>query len=692
MKVEDIRNVGIVGHGGVGKSILAEAMLFNGGALSRMGRVEDGNTASDFHRQEIDRQISISTSMMHINWQDHKVNIVDAPGFQDFIGEVYGAMHVADIALVVIDASSGVEVGTELAWKYAKRQDLSKFFVLNKLDKDEINFSQRVAEIREKFGQAALVAQFPYNSGDGFNSIVDLIRGKMFVYATDGSGKVSEEPVPDDAKDKFEEYRLAFMESIIEHDEDLMNKYLEDEEVTEDELKKALSTASKHNQIYPILCCSASGNVGVSRILDILVKYGASASDLPNVKGKDAKGVVVERKCASDEPLAVQIFKTISEPHVGELSFVKVYSGTLKVGADVYNANGETSERISTLYLLNGKERKDTDKLECGDMGAIIKLKHSHTNDTLCDPQNPIILDQIKFPAPAIRAALVTVNKGDEDRVGMGLASLRQEDPTFSYNFDPELKETIVSGQGEMQLDVVVTRLKNRFNVAVELEAPRIPYRETIKKTVSVRKRYKKQTGGRGQYGDVAIEMKPLHRGGGFNFVNNIVGGVVPTKYIPAVEKGVKQAMEDGQLVGSPVVDLEVRLYDGSYHNVDSSDMAFQVAGSQAFKEAMDKAAPIILEPIYEVEVRVPEDYMGSVMGDISSRRGKVLGMEMEGQTQVIRAEVPLAELWKYSTSLRSMTQGRGAHAQSFSHYEPVSKDVQANLIEAHRAGKDTED
>jgi len=688
MKVEDIRNVGIVGHGGVGKTTLAEAMLFDAGAINRMGKVEDGNTVSDFHRQEIERQFSISTGMMHINWNDHKINIIDAPGYQDFIGEVYGAMHVVDIALVLIDASSGVEVGTELAWKYAKKTDLSKIFVLNKLDKEEIGFKQRVEEIQEKFGQAALVAQFPYNSGADFDSIVDLIRGKMFVYPKDGNGKVEEKPIPDDVKDKYDEYRLAFMESIIEHDEDLMNKYLGDEEVTEEELKKALSHAVKHNEIYPILCCSAARNVGVGRILDILVKYGASASDLPDVRGKDPDGNVITRKCQADEPLAAQIFKTISEPHVGELSFVKVYSGVLKVGMDVYNANSETSERISTLYLLNGKDRKDTEKLERGDMGAIIKLKHSHTNDTLCDPANPIVLDQIKFPEPAIRAALITVNKGEEDRVGMGLAALRQEDPTFNYNFDPELKETIVSAQGEMQLDVVVTRLKNRFNVDVELEAPRIPYRETIKKTVSLRKRYKKQTGGRGQYGDVEIELKPLHRGGGFQFINNIVGGVVPTKYIPAVEKGVKQAMTEGLLVGAPVVDASVRLYDGSYHNVDSSDMAFQVAGSQAFKEAMEKADPIVLEPVYELEVRVPEEYMGSVMGDISSRRGKVLGMEMEGQIQVIRAEVPLAELWKYSTSLRSMTQGRGAHTQSFSHYEQVSRDVQAKLVDAHQAAK----
>jgi len=688
MKIEGIRNVGIAGHGGCGKTILAEAMLYTAGVINRMGSITDGNTVSDFHRQEIQRQVSISTSMMHLHWNDHKINIVDTPGYQDFLGEVYGAMHAVDNGLIVLDASSGIEVGTELAWTYSKKHDLSKFILLNKLDKEELQFDQIVEKIRAKFGPNAIVTQFPYKTGADFHQIIDLIQGQMLVYEKGGNGKYVAEPIPEDVADTYESYRLAFMEAIIEHDEDLMNKYLEDEVVDEDELKKALSHAVKHNSFYPILCASGLNNVGIGRVLEVIVKYGACAADLPDIRGKSTDGEIIHRKCSPDEPLAVQIFKTISEPHVGELSFVKVYSGVLKVGMDVYNANNGTSERISTLYLLNGKDRKDTPELSCGDMGAIIKLKHSHTNDTLCSYNSQVIIDPIKFPAPVIRAALITVNKGDEDRVGMGLAALRQEDPTFQFEFDPEVKETIVSGQGETQLDVVVTRLKNRFNVIVELEAPRIPYRETIRKAVSIHKRYKKQTGGRGQFGDVHIEVKPLHRGGGFNFVNNIVGGAIPTKYIPAVEKGVQQAMADGYLVGSPIVDVEVRLYDGSYHNVDSSDMAFQIAGSMAMKEAFGQAAPILLEPIYELEIRVPEEYMGTIMGDVSSRRGKVLGMEADGTIQAVHAEIPLAELWKYSTSLRSMTQGRGRHTRKFSHYDPVPKEVQAKLVEAYQAAK----
>lgn len=688
MKIDDIRNVGIAGHGGVGKTILAEAMLYSAGVTTRMGNVEDGSTVSDFHNQETERQISISTSMMHLKWQDHKLNLVDCPGYLDFIGEVYGAMHVVDIGLIVLDGSSGVEVGTEISWKYAKKHDLSKLIVVNKLDKDNISFDKVFDEICSTFGDNVVLVQFPYRTGEGFNQIIDLIRGKMLVYEPNGKGTYREEPIPDDAKESYESARLAFMESIIEHDEELMEKYLSDEDVTEDELKKALSNAVKHNEIYPVVCTSGKTNVGITRLLEIIVKYGASASDLPDVRGKNIDGKEITRKCDKDEPLAAQIFKTISEPHVGELSFVKVFSGTLHVGTDVFNANNQTTERISTLYLINGKTRTETQQLETGDMGAIIKLKHSHTNDTLCSPDAPMIIDQIRFPAPVIRAALVSLNKGDEDKVGMGLSSLHQEDPTFHFSYEPELKQTIVSGQGELQLDVIVRRLKNRFNVSVELEAPHIPYRETIRKSVSLRKKYKKQSGGRGQYADVEIEISPLHRGGGFQFVNNIVGGVIPSKYIPAVEKGIQHAMEEGFLIGSPLVDLSVRIYDGSYHSVDSSDMAFQIAGSMALKEAVAKSSPIILEPIYELEIRIPEEYLGTVMGDVSSRRGKVQGMEANGQFQVIHCEIPLAELWKYSTHLRSLSQGRGNHSRKFSHYEPMPKEEQTKLIEARQSGQ----
>lgn len=692
MQVEDIRNVAIVGHGGSGKTILAEAMLYAAGITTRMGSVESGNTVSDFHKQEIDRQFSISTSMMHLNWMDHKINLIDCPGYLDFIGDVYGAMHVADIGLLVVDAHSGLEVGTELSWRYGKKHDLSKFIVINKLDKDELLYHKLVDDLSNYFGEEVILAQFPYNSGEGFNAIIDLIRGKMLVYEPDGKGEYKEEAIPDDVKEQYEELRLAFMESIIEHDDELMNKYLDDQEISEEELKKALSHAVKHNEIYPILCCSAKHNVGVSRILEILVKYGASASDLPDIGGKDADGNHITRRCSKDEPLAVQIFKTVAEPHVGELSFVKVYAGVLKTGMDVYNANEETSERISTLYLLNGKDRKETPMLETGDMGAIIKLKHSHTNETLCDADHPVILDQIRFPEPVIRAALVVPNQSDEDKVGLGLASLHQEDPTFHFSYDPEIKQTIVSGQGEMQLEVITTRLMNRFNCAVELAEPHVPHRETIRKSATIHKRYKKQSGGRGQFGDVHIEVSPLHRGGGFQFVNNISGGVIPTKFIPAVEKGVKNAMAEGSLIGAPIVDVSVRLFDGSHHAVDSSDMSFQIAGSMALKEAIKEGSPIILEPIYEMEIRIPEEYMGAVMGDISSRRGKVTGMDPDGHFQIIHAEVPLAELWKYSSNLRSMTQGRGRHGRSFSRYEPVPKDVQQKLIAAYQEQKEHEE
>lgn len=686
MKVEDIRNVGIVGHGGSGKTLLAEAMLFSAGVTNRMGTIEDGNTVSDFHNQEIQRQISITTAMMHLPWRDHKINLIDTPGFLDFVGDVYGAMHVVDTGLLVVDGSHGIEVGTEICWKYGKEHELSKIIVVNKCDKEDIPWERLMADFKEFFGPDVVMVQFPYNSGQEFNAVVDLLRGKLLVFAADGSGKFSEQEIPPDALESYKAARVTFMESIIEHDEELMNKYLSDEPVSEEELKKALSHACRHSKIYPVVCCSAKRNVGVSRILDILVNYGASASDLPDMQGRDESGKEIRRPCDPAGPLAALIFKTVSEPHVGELSFVKVYSGALKVGSDVWNPSTRCAERIASLFLLNGKERKDATLLECGDMGAIIKLRNSHTNNTLCAPNAIIELQPIAFPEPVIRSALVALNKGDDDRLAHGLASLHQEDPTFHFGFDPELRQTIVSGQGELQLDVIVTRLKNRFNVETELVEPRIPYRETITRKADVRRKYKKQTGGRGQYADVHLEIQPLPRGEGFVFVDDIVGGVIPGKYVPAVEKGVRGAMEEGYHLDSRIVDVSARVFDGSYHAVDSSDLAFQIAGAQAFKECMEKAGAIILEPIYQIEVRVPEEYLGAVMGDLSGRRGKVQGMDSQGKLQIVRAEVPLAELYKYSSALRSMTQGRGMHSRSFSHYEPVPREVQKKLVEAHQA------
>ncbi len=684
MNVEDIRNVGIAGHGGCGKTTLAEAMLYTAGVTNRLGTVEQGNTVSDFHEQEIERSISISTSMMHFKWADHKINLIDAPGYLDFIGEVYGAMHVVDSGLIVVDATSGVEVGTELHWKYGKKHDLSKFIVINKLDKENIQFERVAQEIVDQFGENVVITQFPYETGANFCKIIDLVRGAMLVYEGDG-GVYRQEPIPADIEEKYEEYRLNFIESVVDHDETLMEKYLMDEPISEDELKAVLSQCSKHNAFYPVMCCSAKKNIGVDRILEVLVKYGASASDLPDITGKDAEGNIVSRRCSADEPTAALIFKSISEKHA-ELSFVKVYAGTLSAGSTLINAVNGESERISALYLLNGKQRVETDKLETGDMGAVIKLKHAHTNETLCDPDAPITISQIKFPEPVIRAALVLENHSDEDRLSQGLAQLHQEDPTFHFNYDSEIRQTIVSGQGELQLDWVLHRLKNRFNVTCELIEPSIPYRETLRKAATVHKRFKKQSGGRGQFGDVHIEVTPLHRGGGFKFVNNIVGGAIPTKFIPAVEKGVVHAMSDGFLTNCQIVDLSVRLFDGGYHDVDSSDMSFQIAASLALKEAMEQGGSVILEPIYELEIRVPESYMGAVMGDVSTRRGKILGMDTEGRFQIIHAEVPLSEMWKYSCNLRSISQGRGRHSRKFSHYEPVPREVQNRLIEKFKA------
>lgn len=691
MKVEEIRNIALVGHGGVGKTILADAMLCSAGITNRVGTIEDGNTISDFHPQEIERQISITTSLMHLNWQKRKLNLIDVPGFLDFLGELHGAMHVADNAAIVLDAGSGIEVGTESAWNRCQLRNLTKFFILNKMDKEDIQFDKVTGELKAAFGDSVVVAQVPVKTGPGFEAIVDFVLNKMLVFKPEGDGKYTEEAIPADLQDKIEEMRMAFVESVVENDEKLMDKYLGDEEITAEELDSVLANACRTGALQLVLCCSARTNVGVSRILDVIATYGASPEHAAPAKGKDDNGEAVERACDPDAPVAAFVFKTVSLPHVGELAFTKVLSGHLKVGMDTINTTTKSSERISSLFLLNGKDRKDTAELTCGDIGAIIKLKATKTNDTLSASNAIFMADPIQFPPPLIFSALAAKNKGDEDKVGMGLSAIQKEDPTFLSKFDPELRQTVVSGQGELQLDIMVQRLKERYHVEVELTKPRIPYRVTITKTVDFRKKYKKQTGGRGQYGDVHIEIKPLARGAGFEFIDNIVGGVIPGKYIPAVEKGVVGAMTEGMLVGAKVVDLSCRLFDGSYHNVDSSDLAFQVAGAQAFKNCMEKADPIVLEPIHKIEVRVPEEFMGAIMGDVSSRRGRVLGMEADGPFQVIRAEVPLAELYRYSSSLRSMTQGRGTYSREFVRYEPVPRDVQAKLIEAYEAEKEAE-
>ncbi len=690
-KTESLKNICISAHSGAGKTCLVESMLFNMGITNRLGTIENGSTISDYNDDEIERQISISSSLLHGEWNGHKINIIDTPGYSDFFGEVVGALNATDAVMVVVSANSGVEVGTEMVWNEAEKLNLPRFIVINKLDRENLNFDEVITSLNETFGRKVVLAQFPVETGPGFSGIVDLIRKKLLKFSTDESGKFTEEAIPADIEDKVEELYLELIEAVAESDESLMEKYLEEGELTEEEFRKGLHTAILADEIYPVFCTSAALNIGSRRLLDVITNFMPSPNEMPPRTGEDKSGNEIARKAEDSEPVSTVIFKTVSEAHVGELSYFKILSGTLKAGSDLINITQEKSERIGQLFALNGKNKTTVDVLHAGDIGAVVKLKITHTGDTLCDKSKSIIYPKIAFPEPIIRTAIIPKAKGDEEKISVGLHSLHEEDPTFFAKFEPELRQTIVSGQGELHLAIILKRLKQKYNVEVDEEEPKIPYRETIKTKSEAQGKYKKQSGGRGQYGDCHLKLEPMPRGEQFEFVNEIVGGVIPGKFIPAVEKGVVERMGKGVIAGFPVVDVRVRCFYGSYHNVDSSEMAFKVAASMGFQKAFNDAKPILLEPIYDITIKVPEEYMGDVMGDISGRRGKIMGMDSEGRFQIIRAQIPLAELYKYSTTLRSMTQGRGIHTRTFAKREEVPSDIAKKVIDQVMKEKEEE-
>ena len=679
---DKIRNIGLVSHGSVGKTSLAEALLYAAGESNRLGSIDDGTTISDYNQDEISRKISISSSLLYCDWKNHKINIVDTPGYSDFIGEVKGALRVVNTAVVLLNATNGVEVGTEMVYRIIEEYELPRIFFVNRIDKEHANFDNAVEMAQKQFGNSAVVVQFPVNAGEGFDSIVDLIKMKMLTFETNKSGKYTEHEIPDDLKSKAEDLKSNLMETIAENDEELLDIFCEAGELSEEQFISGLKKQVANCSLFPIVCGSAVNNIGIQSLLQFIVDVLPSPLEGPKVEGvKPGTTDKISREIKQDDSLSALVFKTVSEPHVGELSFFRIFSGTMKSGIEVANPNKAKTEKIGQIYSMNGKERKEIGVLGVGDIGAVVKLKNTHTGDTLCDKGNPIQLPEIKFPDPVIRVAVEPKAKGDEDKISTGLTSLHDEDPTFNVVVDSELKQIIVSGQGELHLNIVVKRLKDKFGVDVELIEPRIPYRETIRGTAEGQYKHKKQSGGRGQYGDVHLRLESQESGAGFEFIDKIVGGVIPNKFIPAVEKGIKEAMVGGVIADYPVVDLKATLFFGSYHSVDSSDMAFKIAGLMCFKKVFREAKPVLLEPIYDVEVQVPEEYMGDVMGDISSRRGKIQGMDAEGSFQLIKAKVPLAELYKYSTSLRSMTQGRGIHRRKFSHYEEVQKEIADKII-----------
>ncbi len=688
-----IRNVALIGHGGAGKTSLSEAMLFSAGATTRLGKVEEGNTLSDYHPDETTRQISINTSLLFCEWKSTKINILDTPGYLDFTGEVKEALRVADVAVLLLKAVEGAEVGTEIVARYAAEYDCGLVCAVNKVDQENADFDRVVEQARDQLSHDIVPIQFPLKAGLGFDTVVDVVRMKALTYQPGGNGKYAEQDIPPEAKARADAMRQQLLETVAETDEALLNKYLEDGTLADSDLQRGLKAGIIGRKIFPLLCLSATQNVGVSGLLDFIADACPAPAEMGEVSASGpGNGSVLSVRQDPAGPPSLFVFKTMSESHVGELSFFRVYSGSVAPGLDLVNNSNGKPERLAQLFVMNGKDRKEITKLNAGDLGAVVKLKDTHTNNSLSGKALTVVYPPISFPEPVFHAAVVAKAKGDEDKIATGLHALHEEDPTFMMKVDGELHQTVLSGQGELHLNVVTNRLKARYNVDVDLTEPRVPYRETIKTVVKDAEfKHKKQSGGHGQYGHVHLRLEPLKRGSGFEFVDEIVGGVVPGKFIPAVEKGVVETMKDGVLAGYPVVDVRVALHYGSYHDVDSSEMAFKIAASQAFKKGFLEAKPVLLEPIYTIEVKVPEDAMGDVMGDISSRRGKIAGMDSVGQYQIIRATVPAAELHKYATILRSKTGGRGVFKASFSHYEEMPKDQAEKVIAASEKNRNKE-
>ena len=687
-KSEQIRNISIIGHGSCGKTILAEGMLFAAGITNRFGKIEEGNTVSDYHKDEIERQQSINSSLLNCFWKNSKTetvkfNIIDTPGFMDFLGEVKSALRVTETALMVVDSFKGVEVGTEACFKFTKENNNNIIFVINKLDAENAVFEDTLEQLKESFGSQVAVVQFPVNHGIGFNEVIDVIKMKMLKFNTDGKGEYQLLDIPADFKDKADDYHQKLVEAIASEDDALMEKFFDSGSLSEEEITNGLKLGLRERRLFPVFCTSATTNVGIKPLMDFIADYSESPADKAPEKGhRPNSSDVIEVKPDVNAGPVLFIFKTISEKNIGELSFFRVYSGKVTPGMDMINEATGKSERLAQTYTMNGKDRKEIAEVITGDFAGVVKLKDSHTNNTLCAKSFPVVLNPIDFPTPNMTLAIAPSRKGEEDKLGTALHSFHEEDPTFVMNYDPEISQTLIHGQGEIHINTIINRMKAKYGLDVVLSEPKIPYKETIRRSVdNVEYKHKKQTGGRGQFGHVVIKIEPQPRGQGFEFVDAIVGGVVPNRFIPAVEKGVIETMQSGVMIGCKVIDVKVTLHFGSYHTVDSDELSFKLAASQAFRKGFKEASPVILEPIYEVEIFFPEEFMGAVSGDVSSRRGKILGMESEGRLQVIKCHIPLSEMSGYSSKLRSFTQGRGTYTRKFSHYEDVPKEVETKII-----------
>lgn len=669
-----LRNVALMSHGGAGKTSLAEAMLFTAKATSRFGRVDDGTSILDYDPEEVRRKITINTAIAPVEWNNHKINVLDTPGYFDFVGEVIAAGRVADSALIVVCASSGVEVGTEKSWEYADDAELPRMIFVNKMDRENANFDKTLEQLREFFGPKVVAVQIPIGAAQTFSGIVDLVKGKAF----DKDGK--EMPIPDDMQDAVEAARDALMEAVSVADDELMMKYLEGEPLTDAEIAEALRVGTKTGDVVPVFCGSASQNVGINLLLDHIVSCAPSPVERTVTGTLNNEEVTVS---TNDSGLCAQVFKTMADPYVGKLTLFRVFSGKIASDSTVFNTRTGKDERIGQLFVIKGKEQIAVAEIGPGDIGAVAKLQDTNTSDTLATKDRPIKLNPIQFPSPSMTMAAAPKAKGDEDKISSGLSRLAEEDPTLKVEKSVETGQTLVSGMGDLHLEVMCSRLRSKFGAEVELTEPLVPYREAIRGRAKVEGKHKKQTGGRGQYGHVWLELEPADpdQEERLRFVDAIFGGAVPKQYIPAVEKGLLEIIDEGVLAGYPVEKIKVTLFDGSYHPVDSSEMAFKIATHLAFKKGFMEANPILLEPIMNVEIRVPEAFMGDVMGDMNKKRGRILGMEPAGKMQIIKAQAPLAEMFRYAIDLRSMTQGRGSFTMEFSHYEEVPAQIVEQII-----------
>lgn len=684
----NIRNLALVGHGHAGKTSVVSAMLFTAGATQRFGRVDDGTAPTDYDDEEIARKMSISTGLAFAEWGKTKINVLDTPGFNMFVHEAKMILPAVESALVVVDGVAGVEVVTERVWGYCDEINLPRMIVVSRMDRERADANRVLESLQKAFGRTVMPLQLPIGSEKNLTGVVDLVRMKARTYELGGNGKGKEGEIPANLMDVAKEAHERLVELVAEGKDSLMEEFFEKGTIPEEDLVPALHEAIREDRIFPVLFTSGLGNVGVDELMDFIVDYTPAPTERDPVKGEvtSGNGEPPARKVADSEPLSLYVFKTVSDAFAGRISYFKVYSGVLKNDATVQNFTRNTSEKLAHISAMQGKQVVPVTELRAGDIGAVAKLKETLTGDTLGDKSAPIQYPKVKLPEPAITFAIEPKSRADEDKLGVGVHKLMEEDAMLRFFRDAQTKEFLIAGTGQQHIEVVVSKMKKRYHTEVNLKAPKVPYRETIRGRADVQGRHKKQTGGHGQYGDCKIKMEPLPRGGQFEFVNDIFGGAIPKNFIPAVEKGIKDAAARGYLAGFPVVDFKVVLYDGSYHDVDSNDLSFQMAGRIAFKKAMETAKPTLLEPVMAVEITVPDEFAGSIMGDLNSRRGRIQGMDNKGGNTVVKAEVPMAEMLTYGVDLTAMTQGRGSFNMEMHHYDILPQQLQDKIVEKARA------